>query len=242
MKMSWYRLIPVLLLCGLLGVNLCPSRAEDEKSSSKDDKDKPDAKQGNVKDIVTAHQMAEFGRSYKAPEALIAAGALLRKVHAMTDGKVDASVDLSATEKGTDGEAKSYKDLSDELFDEATAMKKSEAVEELIKEAKKREYSKPKDFEERGVLGGPKRISRKVDAGGLHRFNINFVANQAGTVALTSDRPVRFIIRLGESTLNNSVVTSYHYTFMPRGRGVSRKVEIEVRGMGSPAHFRVYGN
>jgi len=243
MKTSWYRLVAVLLLCQLLGGNLSPSRAEeDEKPLSKDEKEQLEAKLQNVKDLVTAQQMASFGRKYKAPEALVAAGALLLKVNAATGGNVDKKVDLTAVEKGTDTEAKSLKEQADELFDTASGLKTSKEIETIITEAKKRDYSESKEFEGRAVLGGPKRISRRVDAGGLHRFNLNFVANQPGTVAVTSDRPVRFIIRLGESTLNNSVVTSYHYTFMPRGRGVARKVEIEVRGMGSPAHFTVYAN
>jgi len=234
MRTSWCRLIAVLVVCPVLGVTLSLSRAdEDERPLSEEDQ----ARLQNVKDLVTAHQIAEFGRSYKAPEALVAAGALLLKVNAVTRSNVDKKVDFTATEKGEGGKEKGLKEQANELFDEASGLKSSKVVDALIKEAQNRDYTQ---YAPRDVFGGPKRISKRVDAGGLQRFTLNFVPRQAGTVALTSDRPVRFVIRSGDSTLNNSVVTSYQYTFVPRAKG--GKVQIEVRGMGSPAHFTVYAH
>src|SRR4051794_26428886 len=122
MRTSWCRLVAVLAACLLVGVMMSPSWAEeDEAPPSKEDQ----AKLDNVKDLVTAHQMAEFGRGYKAPEALVAAGSLLLKVNALTGGDVDKKVDLAAGEKGAGAQEKSLKEQADELFDEASGIKTS---------------------------------------------------------------------------------------------------------------------
>ena len=54
-----------------------------------------DAKADAIKDLLTAAEVAEFGRKHKAPEALIAAAGLLLRVDALTGGKLERNVTRS---------------------------------------------------------------------------------------------------------------------------------------------------
>jgi len=124
------------------------------------------------------------------------------------------------------------------LFDDAIAMRDSKELRTMINAAKTRDYSKNPEVKERGVVGGPKRIIRKVDAGGQQHVHIKLKAGEPATVALTSDHPVRIILKQGGSTLSNNVVTNFRYTW----RASKAKVSVEVHGMGKVAHFTVYAN
>src|SRR5262249_5442889 len=154
MRTSWCRLIAVLVVCPLLGVTLSPSWADEGEKLSEEDQGRLE----NVKDLMVAHQIAEFGRSYKAPEALVTAGALLLKVNDLTGGNVDKKIDFTAAEKGKGTDEKALKDQAEDLFDEAISMKNSKDLMAIIKEAKNRDYTKSEGFTKRGVIGGPKRI------------------------------------------------------------------------------------
>lgn len=209
-----------------------------------------EAQRENLQDLLMAHRLAAFAKAYKAPEALVTAGGLLLKVNSAIKG--EAKVDASATdEKGNTVEAvkaKSLKEEAADLFDAALGMKPgSKELQAMIKAARTRDYKKDPAFADRGVVGGPKRISKRVDAGGRQHFNLKFASGQPGSVALTSSAPVRFIVRAGGSTLTNTVVTHFHYTLRASGKSGATKgkggkagattVAIEVHGMGRPAQF-----
>jgi len=193
-----------------------------------------EAQAATLRTVVAANRVAVFGRKHKSPEALVTAGSMLLEADAATPrGKPTLKI-TDDSGKEVESADKGLKEQAEELFDEARAMKtRTKEVAALIKAAKSGDYTLS-----RAVAGGPKRISRKVDAGGQQRFHIPYIAGQPATLALTSDTPVRLVLKQGESTLSNNVVTSFSYTWRPS----KAKVFVEIHGMGKVAHFTVYAN
>ncbi len=242
-KVRW---LVAILLVGLLAAGLTrPALGDDkEKDAGKaKEESEEEANARAMKEIITAAEMADFGGKHNAPEALIAAGSLLRKV-AFERGKdflqpldtpvVDDKgnkVDVSAVKE------KSLEDQARELFNQANAM----AVEQklnltrLIKAAREREYKKG-----RAAFGGPRRVTHRVLRGRWNYYNLSFVPNQTAAVALRSNYPVRLVVwQQGVGVLSNNVVTAGNYTWVPRGKAAV-PVQVRVIATDGPSTYTLF--
>jgi hypothetical protein len=226
-----------LLLAGGLVLATLPSAAQDKKDDTPDKEtvEKAEGKAALIEDLTTAARLTEFGRKYKVPEALVAAGDLLRKVELNSGDKIG---DL--TEKPTDENDKEIKDetkkapsLSEQykaLFAEAEGLaaespKLSAGVTALVKEAEKRTYH-------RDVFGGPKRVERAINPGQTHIYHIPFITNVPASVGLTSQgSSLHFQVKAGDNELFGVRGNYANYNWTPRG-GATKTFTIVVRNVG----------
>jgi hypothetical protein len=228
--------LALLLAAGVLFAAL-PSAADEKKADTPDNEKVENAefKAGLIADLTAAGRLAEFGRKYKAPEALIAAADLLRKVEAKSGGKLEDLTEKPTDESGKEikDETKKAVDLKDQaaaLFVEADTLaaenpKTSAAVTALIKEAEKRTY-------DRDVFGGPKRIERAINPGQVHVYHIPFIANLPASVGLTSQgSTLRFQIKAGDNELFGVRGNYANYNWTPRG-GPTRTFTVVVHNVG----------
>ena len=182
--------------------------------------------------MALAGATAEFGRKEKAAEALITAGSLLLQVQALSGGKFgtikekplgakDEELDVAAEEE------KSFKDQAEDLFDEALAV--DGKTRDLIKAAKARKYAAP-DTTSRDVVGGPRRITRKIDAGGLQVYKFQFRHGRPAGVCVHSTVPMRFVVyQDGWGTLLDVAGTNGFYNWTPGGKGKKGTVHVHVQ-------------
>lgn len=177
-----------VLVSGVGSVSGQNKAAPDEKAAA--------ATANLVSDLGLAAQLAEFGRGglnerdglstkTPAPEALVAAGALLLRTHKLTGGKMGTIAD-APKEGGKAAPAVPLDKQAEALFDEARAAAgtNSKAVEALIEAAMKRDY-------DRGSVNGPSTTTRTLNPGETHTFNFNFYVGQPAAVAMTSTGPAR---------------------------------------------------
>jgi hypothetical protein len=248
----WRWLAVAVLIGGLVGLALCdPARAEDKKEKSDSE-----IKAEVVKNLAAAAEMAQIGRDKQAPapEALIAAASLLRKVDAwltsqnLTLEKLDLPVQGGTGQppadekkgKKIDAPAEKEKSLKDQaaaLFDEARDIG-GPGVVAMIKAARAREYKF--EFKKRGAIGGPKRVTRIVPGNGWHGYTIWFEANKPAVVAVRSNGFVRFRVRLpGTGEVMNTAAMSSSYSWFPRQRMAAT---VYVQGTGRNATYTVFTN
>ena len=144
----------------------------------------------DVKDIVTAYQLADFGRKHKAPEAILAAATLFRQLAKVPLTKVTDKPDLETegTGKPIDKEepAPDLKQLSDDLFDEAEALGAQLKLNltPLIKAAKERPNT-------RSPVGGAKFVSRMIGPRDTQTFHFKLIPNQPTQFGFRSTLPLR---------------------------------------------------
>jgi hypothetical protein len=235
----WLAVLTVAVLAGLM-----PPRAADGQQPP------PDAEKSGLDELMAAYKLADFGRDHKAPEALIAAAGVLRKVHAATNGQMGqvAVKPVDDKDKPVAVEQEKLKSLADEandLFDEASALGiqlKLPAVEALIKAARKREYELPG---ERGRAGGPSRVCRRIAPGGVHCYHIPYVAGTPAAIGIQSSNPVRArMVGPAGNVLFNQVVRVGNYTWIPpAGKGRVRTFTMRVENHGrSPAQYVLFTN
>ncbi len=244
--MTTWRWLAVVVLIGSMGA-LCladPAQAQGKKQKQSE----AEAQADDVRILATAAEVTEFGRKTMAPEALVTAAGLLLKVNALTRGKLGTLDVPVEDEKGNKVNAPAVKEKSlaaqaEELFKEARvygAELKPGTVEALIKAAKARKYDGSEEFNERGAFGGPKRISRFVQSGGLHIFTIHFQGRQRAAIAFQSNRPVRFrIIAPGQGELVSALVTTSYYTWTPGGNVA---IKIYVQNLGQNSQYTITTN
>jgi hypothetical protein len=219
-----------------------------------DDKDKPpsdeELRAQMVKCLATAAEVEQFGRKHKAPEALVSAGGILLKVDALTRGKMEKLEGDVEDDKGNKldvpaEEEKSLKEQANKLFSEAREMGASMdlrpgTVEALIKAARVRNYSADEEFKGRGAIGGPKRITRKIQAGGHQVHSVRFRANEVASIAFQSNYPVRLrIVSPGQGDLSNNIVQTNFYNWVPRQ---PITIRISVQNLGHNAQYTITTN
>lgn len=174
-----------LLTIPLLGLALMLTSVQAKQKPDPDDPiDDPQATA--VEQIATAYKLVEFGRSNKAPEALITAGGLLRQIPPPKPSEATLEVE-GDTPKNTDApteKAKTLKEEAEDLFAEALVMASKDqrdAVQKLVNAIKERPEPK-REPGTRGSLGGPKVINRVLPPKGTHNWNIKFIGGQPAVV------------------------------------------------------------
>ena len=212
--------VPVLLLGGLL-VAVPPSAADEKK----DEEPKPEEKV--VEEITNAYRLAEFGRKNKSPEALIAAGSVLRSLKGARLAKITDKPKFEEDDKSEEVKGKNFEEQADDLFEEDRAIaakEKIRGVDGLIKAAKDREY--------RAVVGGPRNINRTIGARATHVFNIDVFPNQFSTFGFRADFPMKVsIVRSDNENVIAAGITAagnvrHHFGNAAPG---ARKVRVTVR-------------
>lgn len=241
--MTKYRWLAAAVVAGVLALAIAPvSAGEDETEDMAPPSEKQVLVEKVFKRLALAGELAEYGRQNKAAEALVAAGGIYMELSKGVGdfGKMkEPALEKDGTPtKDASEPTKSFASLADEAFEAARLYPiKGVNVEALIKAAKDRE---PSDGL-RGLVGGPKTITRKVQAGGHTQFVLNFKENEPAGIAMQSNHPVRFIIKSeGKGTLANAIVTHGNYTWVPKPG--TKKITIHVHGMGRSAEYRVYAN
>lgn len=195
------KLLPLFALAAGLVFTGTPHAADPPKSGEPTEKELAEAegRASVVADLGTAAELTALGRGQaceatspknaKSPEALVLAGGILLRAHAVTAGRT-AELDVTPTdEKGKAIEAKreklkTLKEQAGELFDEARAMAaegndkaRTAAVEAMIK---REEASEPS----RGAVGGPKRVAMAIAPGATQNFKVAFVGGLPAVVAM----------------------------------------------------------
>jgi hypothetical protein len=194
-----------------------------------------------VEQIALAAELTAFGRGelavatglkdVRSPEALVAAGGILLRVHKQTAGQIKAleskvvdDADQAVPEESTH---LSFADDAASLFDEARAMAKDKAaVEAQIKQAE--------SVTERGASGGPKVISRTVKPGKTHKVDIAFEPHTPATVTMRGNGKVKFeVVGPGGKILWHSQGSWGVYHWQP-GKASERGITIKVVNSGGP--------
>ncbi len=211
-----------------------------------------------VAQLVTAANLASFGRGemgdetglkgHKSPEALVAAGGILLRIHAATGGE-QKPLDAKATnEKGEaiPGEPMKSAALDAEardLFDTARGQvagdkARSAALETLIKQAQ--------TVTKRDAVGGPRVVTRGLNPRQTHTYMIPFVPRAIASVALTSSGTSRLhfeILGNGGQQLFENHGRAASYTWRAGAGGADRHVKIRISNVGrNPASYRITTN
>ncbi len=178
-----------------------------------------------VADLALAAQLADLGRGgfnerdglstkTASPEALVTAGALLLRTHKLTGGKMGAIED-APKEGGKAAAALPLDKQAEALFDEARAAAgtNSKAIDSMIDTVMKRDY-------DRGSVGGPRSVTRTLNAGETHTYNFNFFGGQPAAVSMTSTGPARIQFDLnhaGGASLLSIRGLHANYNWTPAG-------------------------
>jgi hypothetical protein len=148
-----------------------------------------------LNDLMTAYRLADLGRSQKAPEALITAAGMLRRLAEVNLGTItekpvieDENGKKVADQSEGDAKPGSLKEEANELFDEAAAMglDLNLKLDGLIKLAKERPL--PPGY--RGLVGGPKRIHRKIGPHRTETFRVHFWSGKPVLIAFHASHPM----------------------------------------------------
>lgn len=202
-----------------------------------------------VERVALAAELTAFGRGeladatglkdFKSPEALVAAGGILLRIHKQTGGKVSAS-DAKVTEGDlavvAEGPANSFGHEAEALFDEARGLAKDKAaIEAQIKQASL--------VPERGAIGGPKVITRTVKSGKTQHVDLAFEPNSPASISMRGTGKVQFeVIGPGGKVLWHSQGSWGFYNFNT-GRNAERGIKIKViNGGGPPVAYTITTN
>jgi hypothetical protein len=226
--------LPVLCGAVLLSVG---SAADEKKPPTAEDKARREAQAEDARLLAEAARLAEIGQKYKSPEALIAAGTLVRRVNARTEGKfgqLTAKVTV-LDEKGNPVpnarietvKTTSLDDLASGYFDAASALaielKTSKEVDALIRAAKTR------TFEGRGAYGGPQLVTRVLGPHESHRYEFEFDEHSLAAVGFEATGNCRWELRNGEHRLFELTSFNGQYGWVPEREHRGRHYEFTVR-------------
>jgi hypothetical protein len=209
------------------------------------EKTESEQKAALVEQVALAAELAAFGRGelaeatglkdFKSPEALVAAGGILLRVHKQTAGKVQAAdakvMDDQGNPVAEEANVHSFGDEAAMLFDEARAMasKDKAALENQIKQAEL--------VPERGASGGPKVISRTVKSGKSQKVDIAFEPNSRAVVNMRGTGKVQFEV-IGPA--GKGSWGTYHWQ---TGKGSDRGITVKIiNGGGPPVTYMITTN
>ncbi|QDU28370.1 hypothetical protein ETAA8_34700 [Anatilimnocola aggregata] len=204
-----------------------------------------------VEKVALAAELTAFGRGeladatglkdFKSPEALVAAGGILLRLHKQTGGKVNPA-NAEVTEDGkavaAEGETNSFAHEAAALFDEARALpsKDKSALEAQIKQAEL--------VTERGAVGGPRVISRIVKSGKAQHVDLAFEPHSPASISMRGTGKVQFeVIGPGGKVLWHSQGSWGFYNFQPGRAADNKGIKIKViNGGGPPVAYTITTN
>jgi hypothetical protein len=215
MTMRSLHRLTLLAAVGFLFAAL-PSTAADPKVKPDEAADK---RADDVSDIMTAYQLADFGKKFKSPEALITAAGYFRKAAALQKDKLLKDLDQKPEVKDEKdlpkGEAPkgdptppNFEAEAAKLFDEASTLGLEQKlnVEPLIKAAKARDY-KPEGT--RAVIGGPRTITRWIQGGQTHSFKFDFEPLMPLAIGFRATAPLKAtVVRADNDNVWTAAITA----------------------------------
>jgi len=177
--------------------------------------------------VASAGELTNYGREIvkgkiQSPESLVVAGGMLMRVHKATAGKSsELEAPTDATGKPIAAKAEktvSYEDQAKGLFAEAEAAvaalddkSRAAALQAMIVRE-----SAP---DVRGSLTGGKRITRVLNPGETHNYNITFISGQPAAVAMTSSGPPKIqfdLVHIGGNSLLSIKGHNANYSWTPQ--------------------------
>lgn len=183
----------------LLAVGLCASVARPAADDKQDVKKRDEANAPNpvIELSTTAYKTAEFGRTNKSPEALVAAALMLRSLQT---AKLEPIAEKPTDEDGKPLEdrsvaAESFDDQATRLFAEASLMAAwlgLKGFDKYIESAKSRPT--------RGIVGGrAKLINRQLSPAGQRGsaevFSFQFENRKPCEIAVNASIPVQLVVQ-----------------------------------------------
>jgi hypothetical protein len=170
----WKKLTGLVVLAG--GSILLLSAQTPAQKEKKVEKTDQEIAVERMQKLMSAYELAEEGRKKNAPEYLITAAGMMRRLSAIPAlnavPKSDIKPEVTGDNKApvTDAKMPTLREQSDELFKEASDMGAglNVNVDKLIKLAKERETV---DKEERAVVGGPKQVAKMIGPGQTHTYD-----------------------------------------------------------------------
>lgn len=222
-------------LVAVLGFLTTPLRADDAPVGK--DAEAAQMRADALALLPRAADLAALGRDVKSAETLVIAGGMLLRANSLFGGKTDPLKEQPTVEDGKPvGAATASVPLAqqaDGLFDEARAMaaggSKAAAVEALIKTVSA-------EFPKRGSVGGPQTVTRTLNPGETHRYNLNFYGGQPASVSMTSTGPakIQFDVthKSGTSLFSLRGHNAYYNWMPPRDRDTLRHVTVTMTNSG----------
>jgi len=187
-----------LLLVVTVGALLLPVEVDAQKAATDDEK--AAALSQDVSDFALAYQLIELGRKNKAPEALITAAGLFRKLARIEYEAVTEMPEIEndpGAPKVDEPAAKApdYDAEAAKLYAEALFLGKSEYkldLAPLVNSARNRtEYRSP--------VGGPKRVSRAISPKQTHTYKVKIRRNQPVHFGFQSSAPCQLKVTRNDS-------------------------------------------
>lgn len=197
----WKKLTGLVVLAG--GSILLLSAQTPAQKEKKVEKTDQDIAVERMQKLMTAYELAEEGRKKNAPEYLITAAGMLRRLSAIQAlnavPKHDIKPEVAGDNKELDKAAKAptLREQSDELFKEASDMGAvlNVNVDKLIKLAKERETV---DKEERAVVGGPKQVTQVIKPGQTLTYKYTLITGAYSQWFFQSGAPLVVSVARGD--------------------------------------------
>jgi hypothetical protein len=193
------------------------AKADPDAGANKSDNRKADdPKDRYIADLLTAYRLRELGedRDNPAPEALIAAARMFRRLSKVqvvaveakpeiaTDDKDDAPVDAADAPPDLEEQAR---DLLDQV--RVLSLERKLGLDALIKDVEQMPLT-------RGAVGGPKRIARTIGAGQSHTHHMTIHGEQPWHVGFHASEPMHLTIHHdGGTTWYTGTTASLNHTF-----------------------------
>lgn len=245
MKMRLEKLAMLLSAAAL--ILLLPTLGDAQKEAKKlTPEQAADLDAQNINDLVTAYRLVEFGQKNKAPEALITAASLFRKLATLEMNAASEKPEISADEDAPKGtlldKEEPPPDLAakaNELFAQALLMGNDQKLNlgPLINDAKSRKLF-------RSPVGGPKQIARMIGAQQKHVFHFNLQAQYPTTFGFRSTMPMRVTAVRGsnDNVYGGGIGTMGSATWHPGGQpGAPVNVTITVKNVAPiPAQYQFW--
>jgi hypothetical protein len=189
MTLGRHWLVALVFVGGTLAI--LPGLPAQEKKPDKKPADEPAEMDPVIELSTTAYKTADFGRENRSPEALVAAGVMLRS---LKGAKKTAIAEQPTDEDGKplEGKAledKSFGDEAEDLFAEASltaAELKLARFDAYIDSAKQRNT--------RGVVGGARSIRRRLGAGQAHHYHFKFECARPCAIGFHASKPLHLTV------------------------------------------------
>jgi hypothetical protein len=215
------------------------------------DAQKAAAQENYIQDLNVAYRLKEIGmdKSAPAPEALVAAARILRRLAGVPLGTLDVKPTIESKD-----DAK-----LDKVNDSPDLLKEAEG---LLIEARKRGEAQNLNLDKlidevegsktRGAFGGPRNINRSIGGNDTHVYHIPFANHLPSCVGFQASIPIRVtVVRSGSDAvvavgINTRGVCNWHPSGPNSGSpntGAPIGYTIRVQNVSStPATYRLFTN
>lgn len=191
-------MVRLLVFTCLIGI--APVIADAQKPATSIEEQQFEATDQVIRDFALASQLIEVGRKNKAPEALVTAAGLFRKLAKVEMATVEDEPVIendpqnAKNSAAAKDEAADFGQLAGDLFSEAIFMGKKDNLNlaSLVDQAKARaEYRAP--------VGGPRKVQRAITPGQTHSYTFKIVKREPVSLAFRSNAPCKVAAKRNDS-------------------------------------------